>query len=93
MVVPKWSLIFNYISPIAVIGFIFYLGVSKQDINSRLFDSVNQKEQVLHITKDKSIHMPYKEKVLLFVPRTEIEYKFDIFMKNQEKIMKKLNVN
>ena len=98
--VPKWVGIFRYINPIAIIALIFSLGIWKQELENRIFKDARERDDTIHevhlnTQHSTSIdsHMPFEEKVQLFVPRTEIEYKLDNINKNQEKIMKKLNIN
>ena len=92
-VVPKWLGIFHYINPIALVTLVFYVGVKTNDIESRIFETSAQKENVIHHISEGAIHMSFERKMDLFVPRREIEYKLNTIQQNQKKIMDKLNIN
>ena len=92
-VVPKWLGIFHYINPIALVTLVFYVGVKTNDIESRIFETPQQKEETLHHLEDANLHMSFERKMDLFVPRREIEYKLNTIQSNQKKIMDKLNIN
>ena len=78
VVIPKW---WNYfitgISPVAMITFIFWFGSKMENVDQRIFKSAEERIEVVSKVNDQSTHMPYQEKIKVFVPRTEIEYKLD----------------
>ena len=98
--VPKWIGIFRYINPIAMISLIFFFGVWKQELENRIFRDARERDDTIHKVElntehstSADSHMPFEQKIQLFVPRSELEYKLEAISENQEKIMKKLNIN
>jgi len=97
---PTWLGIFRIINPIAFLGFIFYLGSYKTEIENRTFGSPQERDAIIHQVEsnkrhaeDMRLHMPFEKKIEVFVPRAEVNYKFEVVVDNQKKIMKKLNIN
>ena len=62
-----------YVSLISVFILFFYIGQWTAKAESKMFDSASQKELLIQHPGNIDIHMPYSEKVKVFVPRTEIE--------------------
>ncbi len=62
------------ISPLSILGLMFYLGSLSKDIEGRIFVSSAQREKVISIALDRGYHTSYKEKIRDFVPRSEVEY-------------------
>ena len=58
------TVLFATISPITFLIAIFYFGGYVRELEVKVNDT--------------NTHMPYQEKIKVFVPRTEIEYKFAI---------------
>ena len=75
IVVPKWTMFLRVISPMAIITLSFYIGIKVERNDSHIEDDL--------------IHVNYKENVILFVPRTEVEIKLD----NINEKLDKLNEN
>ena len=93
VIVPKWfTIIKDVISPTLMITGLFYLGVQWNSLEARTFSSYEQKIEVLNHVRDMVSHMPYQEKIKIFVPRTEIEYKLENLDEKVDKIMDELNV-
>lgn len=65
------------ISPMMIIIAAFYLGSKNKDFESRIFNSPAQKEFILNKVQDPDYHMSYRDKVIQFMPRSEVEYKLN----------------
>lgn len=52
---------------------VYAFGRFTENAEGRMFKDPAQKEDVIHHVMDNEVHMPYSEKVKVFVPRTEIE--------------------
>lgn len=87
VVLPKWTGYFRIVSPLAWITLAFYVGVEITDIKSKIFNSSAEKEHVLHVVNDETVHMSYERKIEVFVPRTEVEYKLDDINKKLDKLI------
>lgn len=89
----KWVVwLLGGISPMTIICATFYLATYKADIESRIFSSPEQKNAVISRAMDADLHMPYRQKVIEFVPRPEIEYKFRDIKEDLTDIKKALNI-
>lgn len=93
IVVPRWfPIVSGFISPLALITGVFYLGSFTRDLEARTFKDYKEKNAVINHVNDNNVHMEYQDKIKVFVPRTEIEYKLNNLEENQKKIMDKLNI-
>ena len=100
IVLPAWLSIFNIVSPVVVLSAFFYLGSYKAEMDGRTFATAKEKDDLVNVVEQNRLHansldshMPFEKKIEVFVPRAEMDYKFDIFLTNQRKIMDKLNIN
>jgi len=81
----------NYGSVIIwIIVVLYYFVIGQESDRSLMFDTPQQKSEVVTHVDDSNIHMPMSEKIEVFVPRTELDSKFESIIKSLERIEKKL---
>jgi hypothetical protein len=78
---------------ITIMALVFQLGNYKREIESRAFDNAQQKQQVITRTYDESIHWNYEKLDARYVVKTELTLTLDQIQHDQEKIMKKLEID
>lgn len=71
------SWVFRYFSPALIVGVAFAVGGFLTSFQYRIFDSPEQKIEVVSVATNDEVHMEYKDKVIEFVPREEVGYKLD----------------
>jgi hypothetical protein len=71
-----WALLLIGITPLSVLSGVFYIASWKTDVETRIFDSTQQKEETVGHVDNTNVHFDYKSHTIDFVPRTEIDYKF-----------------
>jgi hypothetical protein len=72
---------------VVLVSFIIYQARWQQRVDSEILEL---KTSVIKHHSDKDAHMPFKDKIELFVPRTELERRLESIEKIVEKIDKKL---
>jgi len=72
---------------VVLVSFIIYQARWQQRVDSEILEL---KTSVIRHHADKDQHMPFKDKIELFVPRTELERRLESIEKTLEKIEKKL---
>ena len=68
--IPSWL---NVSTIVIVIVFIFNQGKDEQAIINHRIDYNNHVVEFKNHVIDRDLHLPYKDKAVLFVPRTELE--------------------
>lgn len=77
---------------ITIIAFVFKIGTWTNDLEAKSFDSSIQKQEVIARVNDESIHWDYQKLDNRYVVKAELEIQLEQFSRNQEKIMRKLNI-
>ena len=72
---------------VVLVSFIIYQARWQQRVDSEILEL---KTSVIKHDSDKDEHMPFKDKIELFVPRTELERRLESIEKTLENIEKKL---
>lgn len=72
---------------VVLVSFIIYQARWQQRVDSEILEL---KTSVIKHHSDKDEHMPFKDKIDVFVPRTELERRLESIEKTLEKIEKKL---
>ena len=72
---------------VVLVSFIIYQARWQQRVDSEILEL---KTSVIRHHADEDQHMPFKDKIELFVPRTELERRLESIEKTLEKIDKKL---
>ena len=72
---------------VVLVSFIIYQARWQQRVDSEI---IELKTSVIKHHADKDEHMPFKDKIELFVPRTELERRLQSIENTLEKIDKKL---
>jgi hypothetical protein len=72
---------------VVLVSFIIYQARWQQRVDSEILEL---KTSVIKHHSDNDAHMPFKDKIELFVPRTELERRLESIEKTLDKIDKKL---
>ena len=62
-------------------------------METRTLKDADEKEHVIDHVNDPDIHWSYDKLDARYMNRNELNYRFEVIVKNQEKMMHKLNVN
>lgn len=71
---------------------VFNIGAYSKNIETRAFDSVEQKQQIIYKVNDPATTWNYEKLDARYVVKTELMITLDRIQEDQEKIMKKLNI-
>jgi len=77
---------------LTIMALVFQLGNYKREIEARAFDSAQQKQQIITRSLDENIHWNYEKLDARYVVKTELVLTLDRIQEDQEKIMRKLNI-
>ena len=84
--VPVWLTAANFI-------FLASLSFQAGSIRTEMAKDISRNKELLEAhTNNIEVHMPYQQKVQLFVPRQEIEYKFKDIKEDLSDIKDALNI-
>lgn len=93
VVVPKWwGLLIGVISPITVISFFINFGIYKNDIENRVFETIENRVNTHSHISDKTKHMSLMDKDLRYMTRKELDVKFELVTSQLLSISEKLDI-
>lgn len=75
---------------ITLANFVMLIGIIITGATWKANVDIEIEESAKH-RADKEMHMPFQEKIMLFMPRNEINSRFDMLQQGQDEIKERLN--
>jgi hypothetical protein len=91
--IRKWALaLVGGVPTIATLTLAFELGQTRANFESRIFDSPEQRTEIIQKVTDSNRHWSYEQLDRRYMPKNEVIIYLNQITKNQEKIMNELNI-
>jgi hypothetical protein len=92
--IRKWALaLVGGVPTLATLTLAFTLGQERANFQQLMFDSAEQKREIISKVYNDDLHWTYEELDSRYMPKTEVTIYLSQIQANQQKIMKRLDID